>query len=682
MRIVGMRWLMAVCVMFGIVVSPVATTARQASGTGKTVNVQLIVDASGSMGAATDTGALRIDAAKQVLNEVISAIPDVEGVNVGLRVYGQGGNNTEAGRTESCQSTELLVPMDGVDAPALKAKVDAIQPVGWTPLGLALQEAAKDFTEPASDDVVNAIVMVTDGLETCDADPVAIAKDLHDSDKGIITHVIGFGTTPEEQATLSGIAQAGGGELLGSNNAGQLMDALFSILEQLEVVEETGTGESRESPLGVGRIGRVGDYDISVISVTPNATDDVLSYNQFNAAPGDGKQFFLARIAVTYQGDATGTPAIDLKFQTVGEASHSYTVYNNPCGVYPEDVYSVSELFEGGSAEFSACWEIDASDAGSLVMYVEPMISTRSKPVWFSLGNPILDPVGSDGTPGPTATAEPSPTRASQGNSTGGSKNSSRESLIPFGETGVVGDFEVTVLSVIPNANDTVMAVNQFNEPPADGKQFFMARVSVKYVGQTTGNPAFELNYQAVGDANASYTIFNDQCGVYDEPAYNVPELFPEGTAEFNLCWQIDSQDAGSLAMYIESNLKYNEPATWFSLDPSAAVDEAETETSMPTQSATSSGSVATTVSLVAVDISFDPKDLTIPANTDVAIVISNEGVLQHDFVIGSEGIESTLLNGGESDTVIVNLPAGTYQFWCTVPGHKEAGMVGTLIVE
>jgi uncharacterized cupredoxin-like copper-binding protein len=31
---------------------------------------------------------------------------------------------------------------------------------------------------------------------------------------------------------------------------------------------------------------------------------------------------------------------------------------------------------------------------------------------------------------------------------------------------------------------------------------------------------------------------------------------------------------------------------------------------------------------------------------------------------------------------VVINLPAGTYQFWCTVPGHRDAGMTGTLTVE
>ena len=87
-------------------------------------------------------------------------------------------------------------------------------------------------------------------------------------------------------------------------------------------------------------------------------------------------------------------------------------------------------------------------------------------------------------------------------------------------------------------------------------------------------------------------------------------------------------------------------------------------------------------VQLNAVDINWEPKELTIPADTDVPINVVNTGVMQHNFVVDELSIESDLLNGGESTEVVVNAPAGSYTFYCSVPGHKEAGMVGTLTVE
>lgn len=548
-----------------LAMSPSATSAQA----GKTINLQIIVDQSGSMGAATDTGTLRIDAAKTVLNEVIAQIPEEEGINVGLRVYGHRGNNQPAGQAESCVSSDLLVPMQGVDKPALIAQVNALIPVGWTPLGYALEQAANDFTEPASDEVVNAIVMVTDGLETCGADPAAIAGQLKTSPAGITTHVIGFGTQPEELAILQGITQNGGGQLLDSNNAAQLMAALFEILEELDVVEESGSGETRNSPLGIGRVGRSGDYEISVISVTPNANDIVMAENQFNDPPAEGEQFFMARVAVTYVGTETGTPWIDNEYQAVGSGSVGYTTYNNSCGVIPDDPIYISELFPGGSVEFNVCWRIQSSDADSLVMYVEPLMDFNAKPFWFSLGNPIEVVVDPDATPEDIETPDPEPTATIPPAATSSEDLvSSRDNPLPLNTTGVIGDYEVTVISTTPNATDVVLAENQFNEPPTPGNQFFMVRVVTTYVGNETGTPWVDLNFQAVGAANTGYTTFNNTCGVIPDDPMFTSELFPGGSAEFNICWEVESTDQDSLVMYVEPLMSFNSDSVWFSIQP------------------------------------------------------------------------------------------------------------------
>jgi len=88
------------------------------------------------------------------------------------------------------------------------------------------------------------------------------------------------------------------------------------------------------------------------------------------------------------------------------------------------------------------------------------------------------------------------------------------------------------------------------------------------------------------------------------------------------------------------------------------------------------------TVEIVAIDIAFDPKkDVTIAADTDVTLSLPNNGVAAHNFSIDALGI-SVDIAPGETKTVSVNAPAGTYEFYCNVPGHKEAGMVGTLTVQ
>lgn len=90
----------------------------------------------------------------------------------------------------------------------------------------------------------------------------------------------------------------------------------------------------------------------------------------------------------------------------------------------------------------------------------------------------------------------------------------------------------------------------------------------------------------------------------------------------------------------------------------------------------------ATTFAISTIDLAFKPNSLTIPANTDVEIVVTNEGKLPHDFVVAQLGISSGGLNAGDSATLKVNAAPGSYQFQCSVPGHKQAGMFGTLVAE
>lgn len=92
-------------------------------------------------------------------------------------------------------------------------------------------------------------------------------------------------------------------------------------------------------------------------------------------------------------------------------------------------------------------------------------------------------------------------------------------------------------------------------------------------------------------------------------------------------------------------------------------------------------GGSAPSVTVTSHDISFDPTEITIPANTDVTFVLPNEGAAPHNFTIDELGI-SIDQAAGESHEITINAPAGTYEFYCNIPGHKEAGMHGILTVE
>ena len=89
----------------------------------------------------------------------------------------------------------------------------------------------------------------------------------------------------------------------------------------------------------------------------------------------------------------------------------------------------------------------------------------------------------------------------------------------------------------------------------------------------------------------------------------------------------------------------------------------------------------ATAVEVVSFDIYFEPSEVTIPANTDVTVNLPNEGVTPHNFSIDALGIDVDIAPGA-TEQVVINAPAGEYEYYCNVPGHKQAGMLGTLTVE
>jgi len=231
--------------MLVVVTHPTMSFAQDQASAPRVVNVQLVFDSSGSMAQEVSPGVTRIEAAKQVLNDVVDAIPEQEGINVGFRVYGHEGTNQEADRAESCQSTELIVPVEGTDKDLLRAAIESYQPVGWTPITLALEEAANDFQAPAEGEV-NAIVLVTDGLETCGGNACEAAAAIAEGEVNVTTYVVGFGLTQDEQATLQCIADAGGGLNLNATNADELNEALFTVLQELQVVIQTGFLEIEE----------------------------------------------------------------------------------------------------------------------------------------------------------------------------------------------------------------------------------------------------------------------------------------------------------------------------------------------------------------------------------------------------------------------------------------------------
>lgn len=87
-------------------------------------------------------------------------------------------------------------------------------------------------------------------------------------------------------------------------------------------------------------------------------------------------------------------------------------------------------------------------------------------------------------------------------------------------------------------------------------------------------------------------------------------------------------------------------------------------------------------VSVTLVNGEIQPAELTIAADTDVTIAVASNGSIGHNFTVENTDFATETLDPGMSEDLVVNLAAGTYTYFCSVPGHREAGMVGTLTVQ
>lgn len=178
-------------------------------------NVLIILDGSGSM--AAKVGSLtKMEAAKAAIKNYVNQ--SAATTKIGLMVYGQAGSNSEKDKAISCSSAVVVAPLGEINPVNLEAKLSGIKPMGWTPIGYSLRQARSQFSDKLGDN--NEIILVSDGAESCNSDPVGAAREL--KTMGVKVNIIAFGASFSELASLQEIASAGGGTYASANSYEEL----------------------------------------------------------------------------------------------------------------------------------------------------------------------------------------------------------------------------------------------------------------------------------------------------------------------------------------------------------------------------------------------------------------------------------------------------------------------------
>lgn len=148
--------------------------------------ILFLLDGSGSMLAEWGS-TLKINVAKRFLAQFVDSLradPDLE---LALRVYGHQYHR----KYQRCDDSKLEVPFGRDNHTRLIQKLNQVNPQGTTPLAYSLEQAAGDF--PKDENSRNIIIIITDGIESCEGDPCQVSLELQKQNIFLKPFIIGIG---------------------------------------------------------------------------------------------------------------------------------------------------------------------------------------------------------------------------------------------------------------------------------------------------------------------------------------------------------------------------------------------------------------------------------------------------------------------------------------------------------
>jgi len=234
-------------------------------------SVEVIFDASGSMGQVLPSGEQRIAAAKRALETLVGEVlPD--GTPFALRAFGHISPT-------SCD-TRLDVPLGEIDRAKALAAVRAIEPklLSGTPIAASLAAVAQDL---ASAGGARQVILITDGEESCGGDPAAEVRRLREAGP-LSLAIVSLALEPEALAVFEALAAEVGASYVDVGSYEALNTAIAEALNPAyEVYDQEGNlvaqgrvgGEALELPMGI--------YRVRVLSAPVEVFDNV-------RVPGDG----------------------------------------------------------------------------------------------------------------------------------------------------------------------------------------------------------------------------------------------------------------------------------------------------------------------------------------------------------------------------------------------------------
>lgn len=202
--------------------------------------IMIVLDSSGSMWGQIE-GAPKRDIAAKTLANIVPSLD--ASADIGLVAYGHR-------RTGDCADIETILPAEADSRGQIVSRVSGLKSMGKTPLTAAVSKAADAL---ALEDDKTTVILITDGIETCKADPCELGRSLEERGVDFTAHVVGFGLSADQGRQVSCLADETGGLYLNAQNAQELNEALETVSDDIVLEAEIDEPE-------------LGDANVKVLS--------------------------------------------------------------------------------------------------------------------------------------------------------------------------------------------------------------------------------------------------------------------------------------------------------------------------------------------------------------------------------------------------------------------------------
>lgn len=214
-----MKLLFPVIILLSSLLTSVIPTSALLGQTDGAAPILFIYDASGSMWGKLNN-ATKKDVAAEVFVSTIDALNPEQ--KIGFMVYGHRSKG-------DCKDVELMVNLENTSKSILKSNIEKLTPLGKTPLAYSAKlaiEATKKTNTKAT------IILVTDGIESCDGDLCEVIRLARVDGIEFKMHIVGFGLKDGDTEALKCAAKEGGGNYYDASDANQLSKVLDSAVNQ------------------------------------------------------------------------------------------------------------------------------------------------------------------------------------------------------------------------------------------------------------------------------------------------------------------------------------------------------------------------------------------------------------------------------------------------------------------